>query len=375
MNNCTLSGNSACGYSYVGYVYYCCCQNGEPGDGQGHPCWIPASIHVPGSGGGASSSTLNNCTLSGNSADYAGGATNSILNNSIAYFNAGGNYSGCTLNYCCTTPHPNNGVGNIASAPLFADTNGWANLRLQSNSPCINAGNNAYAPTGPDLDGNPRIAGGTVDIGAYEFQSPVSTISYAWLQQYGLPINSSTDTADPDGDGMNSWQEWIAGTDPTDAASALRLLTPIFTPPGLLLRWNSDTNHAYFVQRATTLGPPPIFSLLRTNVPGQFGTTMFIDTTPPPTGAAFYRIGTDSSSGSPPLWLEAPVFVPASVVIAWTSVTNRTYFLERSTNLAALPAFTPLATNIPGQPGTTGYTDTNAVGSGQFFYRVGLVNP
>ena len=84
---------------------------------------------------------------------------------------------------------PTNGVGNITEDPAFVDySNG--NLQLQSNSPCINSGNNAYVVGSTDLDGNPRIVGGTVDIGAYEYQTPASKISYAWLQQYGLPINT-----------------------------------------------------------------------------------------------------------------------------------------------------------------------------------------
>jgi len=48
--------------------------------------------------------------------------------------------------------------------------------------------------------------------------------------------------------------------------------------------------------------------------------------------------------------------------------------VECSTNLAATPRFTPLATNLPGQPGTTTFTDTNGVGPGPFFYRVGVGN-
>ena len=98
------------------------------------------------------------------------------LNNCLVYFNASpsgaANYDAySTLNYCCTTPMPTNGVGNITGDPLFVDyANG--NLRLQPNSPCINAGNIAYAPGPVDLDGNPRIVNGTVDIGAYELQAP-----------------------------------------------------------------------------------------------------------------------------------------------------------------------------------------------------------
>ncbi len=80
--------------------------------------------------------------------------------------------------YCCTTPLPANGIGSLTNARLFVDYAG-GNLRLQSNSPCINAGLNAYAPGATGLDGNPRIVRGTVDIGAYEFHGPGSVISYA----------------------------------------------------------------------------------------------------------------------------------------------------------------------------------------------------
>ncbi len=44
-------------------------------------------------------------------------------------------------------------------------------------------------------------------------------------------------------------------------------------------------------------------------------------------------------------------------------------------SLVAPPAFTPLATAIPGQPTTTTFTDTNAFGAGPWFYRVGVSAP
>lgn len=60
---------------------------------------------------------------------------------------------------------------NIDIDPRFVDTSyNFANLRLRCNSPALNRGDNALAQqyTGIDLDGNPRIAYGTVDMGAYE---------------------------------------------------------------------------------------------------------------------------------------------------------------------------------------------------------------
>jgi hypothetical protein len=56
------------------------------------------------------------------------------------------------------------GTGNISVAPSF--TNGY---HLAIGSPCINAGiNESWMTSAKDLNGNPRIIGGTVDMGCYE---------------------------------------------------------------------------------------------------------------------------------------------------------------------------------------------------------------
>jgi hypothetical protein len=310
LDHCTLTGNSASqGAGVFGCILYNCTVRSNTADYGGgayggtlNNCVLNDNSAFY-NGGGAFGGTLNNCTLTDNSADdygEGGGAFGGTLNNCIVYLNAAqssANYdSNCLLTYCCTTPLPANGFGNITNDPLFVDL-ARGNLRLQPNSPCINAGNNAYAPAGPDLDGNRRIAGGTVDIGAYEFQNPTSLISYAWLQQFGLPTDGSADFADPDHDGMNNWQEWRCGTNPTNALSALRMISALPTGTIVTISWQSVVGVSYFLECSTNLvGPSPVFTPVAAGIPGQDGTTSYWSTPAIGSGPAFYRVGVGASA-------------------------------------------------------------------------------
>jgi len=65
------------------------------------------------------------------------------------------------------------GTGNFNANPLFV--NGYhLSGALSGSSVCINSGNPNYVPEPceTDLDGNPRVLYGRIDMGAYEFVTP-----------------------------------------------------------------------------------------------------------------------------------------------------------------------------------------------------------
>lgn len=303
--NCVLTGNSSGGIgggSYQGTLNNCLLRGNSAFMAGGSMYGVLNNCLIVGNsasyvGGGVFYGVQNNCTIVSNSSTSSGGgAYYAQLNNCIIYYNHGSfdgeNTYNSQLQNCCTMQQPGFSFGNdsFTNAPLFVDLAG-GDLHLQSNSPCINSGNNALVTAAVDLDGNQRIRGGTVDVGAYEFQATGSGLPYYWLQQFGLAIDGSADFIDSDGDGLNNWQEWRSKTDPMDSSSVLKLAAPILNySGGTLVFWQSASGVTYFVQRSTNLLAQTNFTTIQTNVAGLEGLTGYIDV--PPAGVpVFYRVG------------------------------------------------------------------------------------
>ena len=308
LNSCVLSNNSPA--SYGGGAGICtlnnCLVSGNAAAWGGglSGCTVSSSIVMSNAasygGGGSYYCTMVNSTVVGNDVGtgpgtYGGaGDIGSSLVSCVLYYNNGPNFGGffgVSLDHCCTTPDPG-GPRNITVPPLFVNL-AAGNVRLQSNSPCINSGRNSAVAGTNDMDGLTRVMGGTVDIGAYEFQTPTSILSYAWAQQYGYPVDGSADYLDPDGDDMQNWQEWIAGTNPTNALSNLKMLPPPSdsNTNGITVTWQSVAGTYYFLQRSTNLAAPASFSTIQNDIYGSDGTTSFLDESATNQGPYFYRIG------------------------------------------------------------------------------------
>ena len=209
LTNCTFSGNSAdygggmCNYSGSPTLTNCTFIGNSAELGGAVFNWDSSpklinclfSTNSAREWGGAvgnfsgSSPTLANCTFSGNSA-YGGGAIFNVdswpkLTNCVLWddspqevYNSG--YGGGAHITYSDVQGGWPGEGNINADPLFIGPNGRDgiggtaddedyNVHLQGFSPCINAGDPAGNYSGQvDVDGQPRVAYGRVDMGADE---------------------------------------------------------------------------------------------------------------------------------------------------------------------------------------------------------------
>lgn len=135
--------------------------------------------------------------------------------------------------------------------------------------PNITADGSLSATFAPDL-----AAGGTPDW---------------WLAAYGWTNNfDAAEASDTDGDGFTAGQEYIAGTDPTDTSSALRILDMRMAPPQITLL--SATNRLYTLYGRPDLAAGnwvPVSN--QTDISGNGSLLTLVDTNTPAVNW-FYRL-------------------------------------------------------------------------------------
>ncbi|TKJ37159.1 MAG: hypothetical protein CEE38_09710 [Planctomycetes bacterium B3_Pla] len=186
LTNCAFRGNH--GFDYGGGMY-----NAGQSDLTLKNCTFTANqagMYGAGMSSNRCDLILTNCTFIGNSAPegrvlaFNGGRSIVELNNCILWdsnramwINDSSTVNVFYSNISGGWP----GEGNIDADPMFVDADGPDyipgteddDLRLAPLSPCIDSGDPGYVsgPDETDFDANPRITGGRIDMGAYEFQS------------------------------------------------------------------------------------------------------------------------------------------------------------------------------------------------------------
>jgi len=173
VENCVIAANTA---TYGGGVYV-------TGEGTVRNCLI--AHNRLGGGVYMNGGRVESCTIATNiplwwqqvsGVSISGGGT--LLNSIVWAHPQGYNHrivldydpisvSAGTVSYCVLQKSVA-GTGNLVADPQFLDPASW-DFRLATNSPAIDAGQNQpWMASSSDVDGDPRVAGGSVDIGAHE---------------------------------------------------------------------------------------------------------------------------------------------------------------------------------------------------------------
>jgi hypothetical protein len=116
----------------------------------------------------------------------------------------------------------------------------------------------------------------------------IPATSFVIWQALNLPAGRNGANEDYDGDGVDNYSEFVAGTAADDTNSFFEITSHRLLPSGLVeIRWNSVAGRYYSVSRADSLEGK--YDLLDSAVPATPPENVFIDETR--TGPGFFKVG------------------------------------------------------------------------------------
>jgi hypothetical protein len=141
-------------------------------------------------------------------------------------------------------------------------------------------------------DGSDSYCGWNIDdvLIAGDSLATENRTPYIWLESQGITTDyDAADIADLDGDGLLTWQEYRAGTDPTNASSVFAVLA--MDSNGIT--WYGTTNSGvmddFVILRATNM-LNPVWQAAGTKARSATGTNTCWDPNPPQDVPVFYKI-------------------------------------------------------------------------------------
>ena len=195
-----------------------------------------------------------------------------------------------------SSPDPTSNVGQNTSL-TFGDWGDLLGFQFYDAVPTNNAFalfeviTNIYAATNHILG----YIGQSFSISnAPTFTTNYPTLPYGtpvpWLISYGITSNwTNAEVADPDGDGVLTWQEYVANTNPTNAASAFKILSVVQTQSGgrYAITFSSALNRTYTLLSSYDLVN---WAIIQDNIAGTGTNITTVDTRYLTSPNVYYRV-------------------------------------------------------------------------------------
>ena len=153
-----------------------------------------------------------------------------------------------------------------------------------------------------NVDSVPGLQGMLITGGRLNLQRTVDTDSNGlpdwWEKIYFGHLTGTPPEADPDGDGASNISEWLAGTDPSSAASCFHILDAVRTGNDIRVSWSTVGGHSYVLRFATNAINDPALNFLDLSpvipVSGTSeGTTNYLHLGGATNSAGYYRVRQD----------------------------------------------------------------------------------